>query len=382
MSNIEKNLNPGSYLCIVGTKCNNACKYCYNQFNGAESEVDMSIETFKAFIEFFKEHPSPLALLGGEPLFYWNQLNFKENLPILSDISNKTLRIVSNGELLTEERLKFILNNEIAMDISIDGIQTCHDRYRRTKQNGLTFNLAEKAAKELIKGKNDLRLRCTVQQNNAYKYFEMYLGMLSLGGERIGIEPESFDRWSPYNIAALEEGINKAIFHYMDLRKNSSQRCWTYERILFQIFPKFGEFTHADNNWRRGNSIAILSNGDLSINHNYPFRAKVPEGIFTVGNVFTGYNQEKINNYLDLFEDLDQNFFYASNDEGICKKCEGFNLCRNPYNTSPKVECWDNNTYGNGLCTNLKSIANSLVEYINTYGGIDKYIKDTRKDLK
>lgn len=373
-----KELNPGSYLCIIGTKCNNRCAYCYNQFNGSTPESEMSLKVFEQAVKFYQSHPAGIALIGGEPLMYWDTLQYEKNLPLISKTAhqnNNDFRMVSNGTLLDQKKLQFISDYGIKMDISLDGTKECHDRYRRSAKNEPTYDLAKQAIENLLTIDSDLRIRGTVHQSNAYKYVDMYNGILSFGNLRNGLEPESFDRWSPYNLNILSKNIEIVIFDYMERILTSKQRFMSFDRILFQIYPELSpQSGDVDTNWARVNSIAMLANGDLSVNHNFVFRADVPPDIFTVGNVFDGYDEQKIDRYLSVFEDLDANFFYASNEETTCKSCAAYNMCRNPWNTESKVGVWNKDTYANGACISLSSIANSIVKFINNFGGIEKYI--------
>lgn len=135
---------PGINICymILSEQCNLACKYCFLGNNQKEkrnnfSLQNMSLETADKAIEFFirqmklsgfdsEENKPTIIFYGGEPLMNYpvlvhiaekfNSLRNKEKC-----VKNLTLSMVTNGTLLTRDRLIELNELGVGIGISIDG---------------------------------------------------------------------------------------------------------------------------------------------------------------------------------------------------------------------------------------------------------------------
>lgn len=126
---------------ILTEQCNLACKYCFlgNSSNSKDSNITnypMSKETADKALEFFGlqtkqdmsqfDDEKEIIFYGGEPL-----INF-ETLKYVVDRSkyyqekriigrNLNFSMVTNGLLLDEEKIQYLIDNNINVSISIDG---------------------------------------------------------------------------------------------------------------------------------------------------------------------------------------------------------------------------------------------------------------------
>ena len=109
-------------------RCNLKCIHCYSSSQNIQYADELTTEEGKKFIEDLADFGAPVILFsGGEPMI-------REDLPELARFAvDRGLRAVisTNGTLLTEEKAKIF--KEIGLSyigISLDGIESTHDRFR------------------------------------------------------------------------------------------------------------------------------------------------------------------------------------------------------------------------------------------------------------
>ena len=134
---IEPKSNRIDHLKIqLGLKCNYSCKYCLQQEQRANlpKEVSLPIEVLiKNFIKKLAaniESVNQITLWGGEPLVYIKHLKLlvpkrKELYP------NVRLKMITNGSLINESIIDFLIKYEISVDVSHDG--KSFSKYRNDK---------------------------------------------------------------------------------------------------------------------------------------------------------------------------------------------------------------------------------------------------------
>ncbi len=135
--------------------CNLACKYC--KFSGIyEGErVNTGVYMDKKIIEkallFFKSHSGlservSLGFYGGEPLLAFDNIRYAVNLAE-NLFRDKPIRfsLTTNGTLLANGKIRrFLKEHNFSLNVSIDGPQSIHDRYRVTRAQKPTFQLIKR----------------------------------------------------------------------------------------------------------------------------------------------------------------------------------------------------------------------------------------------
>ena len=135
----------GGFTIFITTRCNLGCSYCiyggqYNQ-HAELSQTPMPWETLQATMDFLARHSpeSPqvrLDFFGGEPLLAFPTLArsvryLKSLLP--AGKPQVVVTITSNGTILTDAILDFLLEHDVYLQFSIDGGRASHDRARPFK---------------------------------------------------------------------------------------------------------------------------------------------------------------------------------------------------------------------------------------------------------
>lgn len=134
-----------------GPACNLECDYCFYLDKAAlypeQANFRMSDETLETYIrQYIEAQPGPavtFAWPGGEPTllgvdFSRRVIEFqKEHVP---DGMRVQYNLQTNGTLLDAEWCEFLAEHEFLVGISIDGPRALHDRFRRPRADGATFD--------------------------------------------------------------------------------------------------------------------------------------------------------------------------------------------------------------------------------------------------
>ncbi|MFW0884236.1 12,18-didecarboxysiroheme deacetylase [Candidatus Acidulodesulfobacterium sp. H_13] len=142
--------------------CNLNCIHCYSQSKNVKYNDELTLEEGKAFIDDASAFGSPVMLFsGGEPLMHPHFLD------LCFYAKSKGMRAVisTNGTLITKELAAELKKVGLSyVGISLDGLETVHDKFRGKKG----------AFRDAISGINSAReagikvgLRFTINKRNA-----------------------------------------------------------------------------------------------------------------------------------------------------------------------------------------------------------------------
>ena len=157
-----RNLVPEPYICmayfILTEQCNMACKYCFLG-NASKSpritDYPMSVEIAEKGLHFFAEQTrkvpeyfneeKSIIFYGGEPLMSFETLRFvvKKCRELQRDnlISDKiAFMMVTNGLLLTPEKISFLRDNNVSVSVSLDGAGKCANSSRVDRAGRETYS--------------------------------------------------------------------------------------------------------------------------------------------------------------------------------------------------------------------------------------------------
>lgn len=136
---------------LVTTECNLACSYCiYGGHYVKHSALDkkrMSPSVMKASMDFLAKHSVEseeiqIDFFGGEPLLAFQTI--RNGVKYLqSIIPTKKIQLVftiaTNGTIMTQEIIDFLVGNGVFIQFSIDGDKHCHDNHRTYKNGTGTY---------------------------------------------------------------------------------------------------------------------------------------------------------------------------------------------------------------------------------------------------
>jgi len=141
--------------------CNLKCKHCYANSDSEKYDGELSTKEAKALINDFHEFKVPVILFsGGEPLLradLFDLIKHAGDFKIRSTIS-------TNGTLIDKDVARRIKQSEIGyVGISLDGIGSRHDEFRRTKGS---FDKALNGIKNCRDVNQKVGVRFTINSNN------------------------------------------------------------------------------------------------------------------------------------------------------------------------------------------------------------------------
>ena len=124
------------------TGCNFACPYCYET---GITPVSMNSDVEKGIIEYVKKYDVKTlkyTWYGGEPLLQFssikNILDATLNLNKFNKVDNV---VVTNGYLVNEDFVNYFRDKILSIvQITIDGLQPTHDKYRLHKSGISTYD--------------------------------------------------------------------------------------------------------------------------------------------------------------------------------------------------------------------------------------------------
>ncbi len=128
----------GLHIIVVTLRCNQKCVYCQVTSVGMnETSTDMTEGTASQVVRRIFESPNPsitIEFQGGEPLVNWPIVRYVvEAARKINKTAKKNLMIglVSNLSLMDDEKIEFLLKNNVTFCTSLDGPASVHEENRK-----------------------------------------------------------------------------------------------------------------------------------------------------------------------------------------------------------------------------------------------------------
>lgn len=139
------------HIAVLTTRCNIACSYCQTR---TEAPKDMDMTVAAQVLKFCFDMSNPnvhLEFQGGEPLLNWDMLTFLvEHIHKFNTINkNISISLVTNGTLLDQDKIDFLVDHGVNICISLDGPANVHDRNRVFSGGGETYDKVAEAIQRL-----------------------------------------------------------------------------------------------------------------------------------------------------------------------------------------------------------------------------------------
>lgn len=141
--------NIDTFIIELTQSCNMRCRYCcYGgtyQDNRTHSGNSMSEETYLQSLDFIesnrvKERKLHVVFYGGEPLTRFEQLKKFVSLAKLRFPKDTDYTISTNGLLLKEDVIPWCIEQDVFLNVSLDGMPSVHDKARRDVVGSPTFD--------------------------------------------------------------------------------------------------------------------------------------------------------------------------------------------------------------------------------------------------
>jgi len=275
---------------ILTENCNYNCEYCFikHEMPKDYKPITMSTETARAALETYarliddQEDDKLIIFYGGEPLLNWEVLKytvdkleeFKTQNKIPKDVK---ISMVTNGSLITVEMAKYFKEHNIGLGISIDGMESVTDAYRKTINNDKTYEITRKGIKIAQEAGCDVSLSVTISKETI-KQFDSTMDLIikEIDVKSLGFNILMYDGNDDivYSNQAAEYIINAfKIFRELGIYED-------------RIMRKVNSFTKGQSNLfdcaaSGANQIVIAPDGKIGICHSY-----LGTRTYFVGNVY------------------------------------------------------------------------------------------------
>ena len=192
-----------SMALFVTQRCNFRCVYCYGDGGGYGSEGEMDRETAYRAVDWLIEQSEKskklgITFFGGEPL-----LNFaliKNVVSYAKERGKETgkafgFTISTNGSLLDDEKIAFIKEHKIHVNVGFDGPKEVQDAQRPFKNGKSSYAVTVGKIKRLLAVMPDTAGRATLLNSADPALVEK--AMREIGFSRVAVEvasPSLFNR--------------------------------------------------------------------------------------------------------------------------------------------------------------------------------------------
>jgi uncharacterized protein len=142
---VERPQTLASWLHVTD-RCNLRCDYCYLPHSHADMSPDVGRAAVAAVLRSARRHgyrQVKLKYAGGEPLLLFPQVaELHRYAAKLAERCGLGLTgvVLSNGTLLTEQMVETMLDLDVHLAISLDGVGSYHDCQRRYPDGGGSFD--------------------------------------------------------------------------------------------------------------------------------------------------------------------------------------------------------------------------------------------------
>ena len=317
--------------------CNLHCRYCWNDGGkyAGKSEGKMSRETAIKAIDFLVQHSNEndeitVDFYGGEPFLNFEVI--KSTIDYCNEIREKGIRkfdykITTNGTVMNDEILEFLLSRRLSIGVSLDGPREAHN-FNRPYKNGkgswndiITNVLRVMDAKEI-----GVSIKATLSPPNLNK-LDTYRFLADMGfyDVEVGFANEAcrlFNADSNFVITDEDVGVIKreylrfAHFYLTELLEKDNA---TDVAISNNIAKVYYETPKTSPCGAGTNTLCVSGTGDL-----YPCMGFVGIEEYRLGNIDTGLSTDIFNRF--------------------CRQLRGF-----VFQCEECVDCWSKYLCG-GLC--------------------------------
>lgn len=290
----------------LGLKCNMNCKYCSQDKTTGKQFGPKHVKDFVDKLHAVQavEH---FELWGGEPMVYWKTVTLL--VPLLHKrFPDATFSMVTNGTLVTDDKIDFCKAYDIQLVFSHDG-PGYYLRGEDPLNNPDLLRLWRRAFAELRCSINCVLTPANIDIEATRRYFDGLLGRVHLNFEGImtytGLHVDEL-MFTRDLLKKLQKNIFDAICFTDDPNKFPSLT----SGVLRMLEPFEAHPCSTKCSLSKPNQIAVNLNGDVLSCHNFD------AGTHAVGNIE------------DLHSVDISKLFTPWSERPECKKCVVLNVCR------------------------------------------------------
>ncbi len=273
------------------TACNMRCTYCYSP---PRDGVVMSEETGRrTMVLGGRISPGSCGIVfsGGEPLLHQDLIQslveYGHELE-RHELGRFHYRVITNGLLLDQTFLDFVLRNDIAVAMSFDGVRQAHDRHRRLPNGKGSFDDLVRRLELLLSVRPYASVLLVVTPQTVRWLAESICFLMDLSCRYVTVSLNYGAQWRESDLRVLAD-------QYMRLGELYVE--WTRAERKFYLSPLDDKLAASGNRWYFRKHRCELANRQLSVDpegYLYPcvqFPRAGPKSRWCVGHVQHGIDE-------------------------------------------------------------------------------------------
>ncbi len=319
------------HIIVPTLRCNLSCIYCHASSRPEnEKSFDMNQETAKKTVDFIFQTPNKAITIefqGGEPLLNWDIVKF---IICYAREKNKVakkkllLTIVSNLSLMDDDKLTFLLDNNVTICTSFDGPKELHD-YNRPYSKGSNYDHLVKWVKKIKAATKEdkchalvtvTRKSLSMPKEIVDEYLKMGFASVHLRTlNKLGVAAKTWSKIG-YNVDEFIKFWTEAADYIEQINKDGIK---IYERMVGYKFKKINE--EFDPNFLDLRSPCGAAIGQLAYNYNGDVYTcdearMIEDDLFLLGNVKTHSQKELVTG-----DEACAVVSASINDQYVCDNC-------------------------------------------------------------
>jgi uncharacterized protein len=273
-------------------RCNLRCKYCFNNDSESPEEKNMPIEIARLAVDFLFNHMKEktganITFYGGEPL-----LNFQcitETVRYADEKAGKwgkdiQYSIATNGILLTDAVIDFLVKHGFSIGLSLDGGQQVNDSNRVFPDGSGSYAGVIDNFKKLIAKKADVTIQAVIG-SAAMDIKQALADLRATGAINCRLIYRSLangDSESASDFEVFKENYDSMIASL--LKESGRTGLPTIPLNFYELFQQIEEHDMIRNSCAGGsNQVAVSADGNI-----WPCENCLGQSHFAMGNVKTG----------------------------------------------------------------------------------------------
>ena len=211
----------------ITSNCNMNCLYCYNKKQAYQE--DMTIAIAQSSIDFAISQTNvktiQITFVGGEPLLKKELI--KQIVRYCNQHDTKTFlfSILTNGLLLDNEFIDFSLKNNIAISLSLDGIEKSHNLYRKFKDKN-SWKIINSKFKLLISKIPESMILITLNPETVKYLAESILYLIKNGAKAISVSINYLFNWHNEHLNLLKSQLAEIANIYKNYYQKNNPFYW------------------------------------------------------------------------------------------------------------------------------------------------------------
>ncbi|MCD4694439.1 His-Xaa-Ser system radical SAM maturase HxsB [bacterium] len=311
---------PILHILVTTLRCDQACIYCHASAKDmCAKDTDMDKKTAKASLDKIFSSPSSTIIIefqGGEALANWPVVEYVVNRARKkAKETGKELEfsLVSNMNLMDEEKYEFLIDNKVSVSLSLDGHAPLHNKNRPNREGGNNYKNIAKWAKRFNDNYLSLEKRgyisklasISVVSRHSLPFFkEIVDEHINLGFDEMFLRP-----LNPFGVSeGIWDKINYSSDEFLEFYRNTLDYVIekNLEGVLFK--ERLSKFflqkilTDTDPNMLELRSPCGAGTGQLAYNYNGDvytcdegrMLSMMGDESFRLGNVFQNTYEEII----------------------------------------------------------------------------------------